>query len=186
MSDTASMTSGIAGRYAAALFSLAQEEGKLETVEADLNALAEALDASPELRDLIASPVVTRGEQTAVMSELAKKMGLSQETTNTIGLMGAKRRLFVLPQLISEMKALLADARGEVTAEVTAAKKLTAAQQKSLSAALKKAVGKDVTVNLTVDEKIIGGLVVKVGSKMIDSSIRSKLNNLQNAMKEVG
>ena len=105
---------------------------------------------------------------------------------NTIALMAAKRRLFVLPQVISAVKAMAAAERGEVTAEVTAAKALTKTQEADLAKSLKAATGKDVSIKLTVDESLIGGLIVKVGSRMIDSSIRSKLSNLHNAMKEVG
>ncbi len=100
--------------------------------------------------------------------------------------MASKRRLFVLPDLIAGVKALAADARGEISADVTAAKALTKAQQESLAKALSKSAGKDVTINMAVDESIIGGLIVKMGSKMIDTSVASKLANLQNAMKEVG
>ena len=105
---------------------------------------------------------------------------------NTLGLMAQNRRLFVLPKLVSTVKGMIADERGEVTAEVTAAKKLTKAQSDKLAKTLKATVGKDVVVNVSVDDSLIGGLIVKVGSKMIDSSIKSQLSNLKNAMKEVG
>ena len=100
--------------------------------------------------------------------------------------MATKRRLFVLPQLVASLRAIIADDKGEVTADVASAKALTKAQSDKLAKTLKAQMGKDVTINATVDESLIGGLVVKVGSKMIDTSIRSKLNSLQNAMKEVG
>lgn len=105
---------------------------------------------------------------------------------NVLALMASKRRLFVLPQMINRLRDQIAEEKGEVTAEVVSAVKLTAAQSKELASTLKAKVGKDVKINATVDESLIGGLVVKVGSKMIDTSIRSKLNSLQNAMKEVG
>jgi len=117
---------------------------------------------------------------------IGKKMKLTPIVANTLGLMAENRRLFVLPQLASTVKGMIADEKGEVTAEVTAAKKLTKAQSDKLAKTLKATVGKDVKVNVSVDESLIGGLIVKVGSKMIDSSIKSKLSNLQNAMKEVG
>ena len=186
MSDASSLTSGIAGRYATALFEIATEGKKLKAVEGDLDALAAALDCSAELTDLISSPIYSREQQSAVMADVCKKMGLGTQVSNTVALMSSKRRLFALPALIVGVKALAAAARGEVTAEVTAAKALTKAQQESLAKALKKSVGKDVTINMSVDEDIIGGLIVKMGSKMIDTSIASKLANLQNAMKEVG
>ena len=113
-------------------------------------------------------------------------MGLSGIVGNTLKLMATKRRLFVLPQLVGSLRALIADEKGEVTADVRAASALSAEQEATLAATLKSSVGKDVKMNITVDESLIGGLIVKVGSKMIDTSIRSKLNNLQNAMKEVG
>ena len=113
-------------------------------------------------------------------------MKLSGILANTLGLMAANRRLFVLPQLLSALTAMIAEEKGEVTADVTAATDLTAAQSKKLAASLKASVGKDVKLNVSVDESLIGGLIVKVGSKMIDTSIRSKLASLQNVMKEVG
>ncbi|MFQ5623461.1 MAG: F0F1 ATP synthase subunit delta [Paracoccaceae bacterium] len=186
MADNASLTSGIAGRYAQALFELANEAGKAKEVESDLDSLAQAIADSPDLRGAIYSPVYSRADKVAAMSAVCRKMGLGAEVANTVGLMALKRRLFVLPQMIKAVKALLAADRGEVSAEVTAARKLSSAQSKALAAALKKSFGKDVSMNVAVDEDLIGGLVVKVGSKMIDTSIRSKLSKLQNAMKEVG
>jgi len=106
--------------------------------------------------------------------------------SSTLGLMAQKRRLPMVPALIEAVRAKIADEKGEITAEVTSAQNLTAAQEKELAATLKKSVGKDVKIKTTVDENLIGGLIIKVGSKMIDSSIKSKLSNLQNVMKEVG
>ncbi len=114
------------------------------------------------------------------------KMGLSTVMANTIALMASNRRLFVLPQLVQDLRARIADEKGEVTAEVTSATKLCAAQSKALVATLKAKVGKDVKLNTTVDESLIGGLIVKLGSTMIDTSVKAKLAALQNAMKEVG
>ena len=186
MSGTASFSHGIAGRYATALFEIAKEAKKLPAVEKDLIALDEAISGSSDLQNLITSPIYTRDEQGAVMAEVAKKMKLGKELANTVGLMAAKRRLFAVPGMISSVKALIADEKGEVTAEVTSAKALTKAQETKLAASLKKSFEKDIVIHATVDESLIGGLIVKVGSKMIDTSIKSKLSNLQNAMKEVG
>lgn len=186
MSNASSLTSGVAGRYATALFEIANEASTLAAVEADLNALEAALEISAELRELISSPIYTRDQQAAVMAELSTQMNFGMEVANTIALMATKRRLFVLPELITAVKALAADARGEISADVTTATELTAEQQESLAKALSKSAGKDVTINMSVDENIIGGLIVKMGSKMIDTSVASKLANLQNAMKEVG
>ena len=186
MSDTASFSHGIAGRYATALFEIARSDKALDSLESDLNALDDALSESADLRSLIASPVHSREEQGTAMAAVAQKMGLSTLVSNTIGLMASRRRLFVLPALVSSVKALIAEEKGEVTADVTSAKVLTKTQSDKLAAQLKKAFGSDIVINATVDDSIIGGLVVKVGSKMIDTSIASKLSNLQNAMKEVG
>jgi len=186
VSNTSSLTSGVAGRYATALFEIANEASTLPAVEADLSALEAALAESNELRELITSPIYTREQQAAVMAELSSQMKIGMEVANTVALMATKRRLSVLPELIAAVKALAADARGEISADVTAAKALTKAQQESLAKALSKTTGKDVTINMSVDKDIIGGLIVKMGSKMIDTSVASKLANLQNAMKEVG
>lgn len=168
------------------MFELAREAGGLKALEADVEALQAALDDSADLRALISSPVYSRDEQAGAVSALAKAMKLSGTVANTLGLMAANRRLFVLPQLLAALRAMIADEKGEVTAEVTSAAALTKAQADKLAKTLKASVGKTVKLNATVDESLIGGLVVKVGSKMIDTSIRSKLASLQNAMKEVG
>ncbi len=186
MSEPASISTGIAERYATAIFELSKEAKSLAKLEENLTDLSAAYEASADLRDLIASPVVSRSEQQAAITAVADKMGLVPELKKGLALMASKRRLFVLPQLVRQLREMIADDKGEVTADVTSAVKLTAAQSKSLAETLKKTVGKDVKINATVDESLIGGLVVKVGSKMIDTSIRSRLNSLQNAMKEVG
>jgi F-type H+-transporting ATPase subunit delta len=180
------LTSGAAGRYATALFELARDGKVLDKVEADIGAVEEALAASADFRNVIASPVYSREDQGKAVLALAGRMGLGPEVANTLGLMARNRRLFVLPGLIAQLKALIADHRGEVTAEVTSARPLGDAQVAELAGTLKKNVGKDVSLKVTVDESLIGGLVVKVGSRMIDTSIRSRLAALQNAMKEVG
>lgn len=186
MPSSASLTSGVAGRYATALFEIAREGGTLEKVEKDLDALEAALSVSPDLRALIKSPVYGREEQVAAMRALAERMGLGVEVSNTVGVLAANRRLFVLPAMIADVKALLAEHRGETTAKVTAAKPLSEAQIGALSDSLRSSVGKDVKVDVSVDEGLIGGLVVRLGSRMVDTSIRSKLAHLQNIMREVG
>jgi len=148
--------------------------------------LEAALGSSADFKSLITSPLYSRAQQGDAIAAIAKKMKLSPTVANTLSLMASKRRLFVVPQLISELRARLSDEKGEVTAEVTAAKALTKAQQDKLAKTLKASVGKDVKINMAVDDALIGGLVVKVGSKMIDTSIRSKLAALQNSMKEAG
>nr|WP_238939570.1 F0F1 ATP synthase subunit delta [Marivita cryptomonadis] len=186
VSESASISSGIADRYATAVFDLAKEGKELDKLEANLDDLSAALASSPELTDLIHSPVYSRDAQSNAITAVAAKMGLTKTMQNVLALMASKRRLFVLPQMINRLRDQIAEEKGEVTADVVSAVKLTAAQSKELANTLKTKVGKDVKINATVDESLIGGLVVKVGSKMIDTSIRSKLNSLQNAMKEVG
>ncbi|MCK8465427.1 F0F1 ATP synthase subunit delta [Aliiroseovarius sp. S1339] len=186
MSEPVSISTGIAQRYATAVFDLAKEGKNLKAVEADVAALDAALADSEDLRNLISSPIYSREEQGNSIAAIAKKMTLSPMIANTLGLMAQKRRLFVLPQLLVALRALIAEDKGEVTAKVTAAKSMTKAQQDKLAKALKATIGKDVNINLAVDETLIGGLVVQVGSRMIDTSIRAKLNALQNSMKEVG
>ena len=186
MSEPVSISTGIAGRYATAVFGLAKDGGDIAGLESQLDDLASALDSSAELRDLIASPIYTREAQGKAITAIAAKMGLTPIMSNTLALMASNRRLFVLPQLIAALRALIADEKGEMTADVVSAKALTKGQQDELAKTLKAAVGKDIKLNATVDESLIGGLVVKVGSRMIDTSIRSKLSALQNTMKEVG
>lgn len=186
VSDASSFTSGISGRYATALFELAMDAGQIEEVERDLDALEAALGDSADLRTLIGSPLYSRAEQANAIGAVSAKMGLGALVANTIALMATKRRLFVLPHLIGAVKGLIAQHRGEVTAEVTAAQPLSDAQSAALAQTLREAAGKDVLIKTTVDESLIGGLVVKLGSRMIDTSIRAKLNKMQNAMKEVG
>jgi len=186
VSEPASISGGIAARYATAIFELAKEGKSLKALESDVDALDAAMAESADLRDVISSPVFSRDQQSAAITAVAKKMNLGTTMVNTLGLMASKRRLFVLPHLITALRERIAAEKGEVTADVTAAKAMTKAQQDKLAKTLKAQVGKDVKINLAVDETLIGGLVVKVGSQMIDTSIKAKLNSLQNAMKEVG
>ncbi|QFT57489.1 ATP synthase subunit delta [Sulfitobacter sp. THAF37] len=186
MSETASISTGIAQRYASAVYDLAKDGDKVKDIESDLDALSDALNDSEDFRDLISSPVYTRAQQGQAIEAIAKKMSLSGIMANTLALMATKRRLFVLPQLIKTLRARIADDKGEVVADVISAKALTKTQSDKLAKSLTANTGKTVTLQTTVDESLIGGLIVKVGSKMIDTSIRSKLNSLQNVMKEVG
>ncbi|MEM7719167.1 MAG: F0F1 ATP synthase subunit delta [Pseudomonadota bacterium] len=186
MSESASISTGIAARYASAVFDIAKEGGQIASLESDVDALEGAIRDSSDFRDLIHSPIYSRDAQGNAVGAVAEKMGLSPTVANTLRLMASKRRLFVLPQLASALRGLIADEKGEVTAEVQAANALSAEQEKALAETLKNSVGKDVKMNITVDESLIGGLIVRVGSKMIDTSIRSKLMSLQNTMKEVG
>lgn len=186
MSEPASISAAIAGRYATAVFDLAQETGGLWALEADVGALGAALVSSAELRDLIASPVYTRDEQGAAIAALAAQMGLSPALSNGLKLMASKRRLFALPQLLKALAEAIAEAKGEMTAEVTSATALSEDQVGKLAATLAAKTGKSVKLNVAVDESLIGGMIVKLGSRMIDTSVKAKLASLQNAMKEVG
>jgi F-type H+-transporting ATPase subunit delta len=186
VSESASISTGIAARYATAVFELSKEGGDLDALARDVDALEAAMSESADLRDLIRSPIYSREQQSGAVAALAAKMGLSDTMANTLKLMAGKRRLFILTQLLDVLRAKIAEEKGEVTAEVQAAHALTEEQQSELAKTLKASVGKDVKMKLSVDESLIGGLIVKVGSKMIDTSIRSKLAALQNTMKEVG
>jgi len=186
VSESASISSGIAQRYATAIFEIAKENKRLDKLETNLSDLHTALGESADLRDLLKSPVLTRDEQAKAIKAIAKKMSLIPALQNALALMASKRRLFVVPQMVTQLQEMIAEEKGEVTADVVSAKALTDAQAKKLSETLKAKMGRDVKINASVDEALIGGLVVKVGSKMIDTSIRSKLNSLQNVMKEVG
>ena len=186
VSEPASISMGIAERYASAVYELVKDDNGVGALEADIASLTDAMAESGDFNALIGSPIYTRDEQQSAIAALASKMGLSGTMTNTLALMASKRRLFVLPQLVRALKALIAEDKNEVEAEVVSAKTLTQTQRDKLAKTLTAQMGKDVTINATVDESLIGGLIVKVGSKMIDTSIRSKLAQLQNAMKEVG
>ena len=186
VSEPASFTSSIAARYALAVFEIAQEADEVAELERNIDALSEALDASTDLNAMIKSPLLSRGAQGQAIAAVAAKLGLSDDLSNTLSLMASKRRLFVAPALIDQLRALIAKQKGEETADVTSAKALTKTQTDKLTASIIAQIGKDVKINAAVDKDLIGGLIVKVGSKMIDTSIRSKLNALQNVMKEVG
>ena len=186
MSETASISMGVASRYARAIFDLVLESNEVSKLETDVESLARALKDSQELRDLISSPLYTREEQKGAIVAIGNKMKLLVNLTNTLALMASKRRLFVMDSFLRQLKALIADHKGEITADVVSSKSLTKAQSDKIAKAIKDRVGKEIKINASVDEAIIGGIVIKVGSKMIDTSIRSKLNSLQTVMKEVG
>ena len=185
VSEPASISTGIAERYAQAVFDLSRDAGDLGKLEADVTALDDAVKASSDLRDVLVSPMITREDQGGALTALADKIGLGDVLANTLRLMAAKRRLFVVPNMIAVLKDMIAEEKNEVTAEVRSAKALTKAQSDKLAETLKSSTGRDVNLDVTVDEALIGGLVVKVGSQMIDTSIRAKLDALQNTMKEV-
>lgn len=186
MSEPASISIGIAKRYATAVFELSKESKSLKSLEADVDALELALSQSAELRTLLVSPVYPREQVAQAVTAIAKTMKLSQTVSGTLGLMASNRRLFALPHVLAALRDMLASEKGEVTAEVLSAKPLTTKQEKDLIAALKARVGKGIKLELAIDKSLIGGLVIKVGSQMIDTSIRAQLAALKNSMKEVG
>lgn len=178
--------SGVSGRYATALFELAVEEKSIDKIGSELDAIDRMIDDSADLKRLVMSPVFSAEEQARALAAILDKAGIAGTTANFIRLVAANRRLFVLQGMIAAFRKLAAAHRGEVSAEVSSAHELTDAQVKSLAAALKASIGKDVQLSRKVDPGLLGGLIVRVGSRMIDTSLRTKLNNLKIAMKEVG
>lgn len=182
----ASETQGLAARYALALYELADEGKALDDVASDLTALRQLLSDSPDFLRLIRSPVLTRDEQSRGVLAVVNKAGANALTAKFLGVLASNRRLFALPRMIEAYLSELARRRGEVAAEVTSAVSLSDPEIESVTEALRKVVGQKVTVALTVDPSLIGGLIVRVGSRMIDSSLRTKLQRLQLAMKGIG
>jgi F-type H+-transporting ATPase subunit delta len=175
--------SGLAGRYAVALFELAQEQGPLDVVAGDLHRLREMLAESADLERLIRSPVLSREEQARALTTLGERAGFASLTRQFLGLLAHKRRLFALPEVIEAYDAMLAEHRGEVGAEVISAVPLSQEQLESVQRQLAGAVGKEVRLSTAVDPSLLGGLIVRVGSRMIDASIRTKLRQLELALK---
>lgn len=186
MANSASISADIAGRYAQALFDLEKESGGIDALASQIDDLSNALQESADLRDMIGSPIYSRSGQKDAIGAVAAKAGLSDALANTLRIMAQNRRLFTLPQFITRVRKLIADERGEVTADVVSAQELTKEQKKKLIDTLGQKSGKKVKLNTRVDERLIGGMIVQLGSQMVDSSIRSKLASLQNSMKEVG
>jgi F-type H+-transporting ATPase subunit delta len=181
--NSGGIQASLAGRYATALFELARDEQQLEAVGTSVSALKQALGESSELRELTTSPLVSREDALKAVSATAGAMNLDPITGKFLGVLANNRRLGQLPAVIRYFNLLAASHRGETTAEVTSAHPLDDGQVAALKANLKTRIGRDVAVDLSVDPTILGGLVVKIGSQMIDGSIRTKLNNLAHAMK---
>ena len=182
MTDEAQL-SGIAGRYALAVFELAQETQSVDVLGEDLQTLKQMLDESADLRRLVEAPVFARDEQAKGIRALLEAMNAHKLTLRFVLLLCAKRRLFLLSDAIRDYEALVAKLKGEVEADVTSAHPLSDAQTAALKAALKEKFGRDPLLTAKVDPTLLGGLVVKVGSRMIDSSLRAKLNGLRTAMR---
>jgi F-type H+-transporting ATPase subunit delta len=173
------------GRYATALFELAQESKSVAAVSADLDSFAAMLDGSEDLNRLVRSPVFGAADQIAALDAIFAQAGIKSIAANFIKLAAKNRRLFAVRDMISAFRALAAQARGQVAAEVISAEKLSTAQVDRLKAELKASVGSDVELAQVIDPSILGGLIVKVGSRMVDNSLRTKLQNLKVAMKGV-
>lgn len=173
----------LAGRYAAALFELAEERKQLDTVEASLAKVKAALAESDEFRSLTTSPVVDRGEAVSAVKAVSSSLGIDPLTANFLGTLAENRRLAQLDGAIRAFSTIIAQYRGEANAEVATAHPLTDDQVAALKAKLKQLAGRDVNVDMTVDPSLLGGLVVRMGSRMIDGSLRTKLNSLASAMK---
>lgn len=183
MEISGGITASLAGRYAAALYDLAGEQGVVTAVETDLDTLAAAVRESADLAALLKNPEVSRDAAAKAVDAVAEHLKVSPLTRNFLGVLAANRRLASLPDVVRAFTAIAAAARGEVTAEVTTAHPLDEAQLAQLADKLKAREGRSVTVKAHVDPAILGGLVVKIGSRMIDGSIRTRLNSLAQAMK---
>lgn len=176
--------SGVAGRYASALFDLAREEKAIDSVGTALDGFQKLLDESADLRRLIKSPVIAAEDQGKAIDAILKKAGIGGLAGNFIRLVAANRRLFVLPQTIRAYRALVADHKGIVSAEVRLAEAPSAAQLDGIKAAIREMAKSDVNLDVKIDPALIGGLVVKIGSRMVDASLKTKLNAIRIAMKE--
>jgi F-type H+-transporting ATPase subunit delta len=178
--------SGVAGRYATALFELARDEKSVDSIKEDLDRFDFLMTESADLTRLVRSPVFTAETQLRALTAVLDKAGIGGTSAKFLKLLAANRRLFTVQDVIRAFRALVSRFKGEATAEVTVAEPLSDKNLAALKDALKSVTGKDVDLNVKVDPAIIGGLVVKLGSRMIDSSLRTKLNSIKHAMKEAG
>jgi len=178
--------SGLAERYAAALFELADEGHALDAVAGDLRELRAMLAESGDLLRLVRSPVLSRAEQGKAMAALADNAKLSKLTADFIAIVARNRRLFAVPAMIAAYLAKLAARRGEVTAEITAAQPLSEEQQGALGEQLRRVVGSRVTIEVKIDPSLLGGMIVKLGSRMVDGSLKGQLQRLELSMKGIG
>ena len=178
--------SGVSGRYATALFELARDEKSIDAVKADLDKFDAMLSESADLKRLVRSPVFGADAQSRALAAVLDKAEITGISANFLKVLVANRRLFVVGDVIRAFRALVARFKGEATADVTVAEPLSDKNLDALKTALKSVTGKDVALNVNVDPSIIGGLVVKLGSRMVDSSLRTKLNTIKHAMKEAG
>jgi len=175
----------LANRYATALFGLASERAALEQVEGDLGRVERALDENAELSRLLSSPIVSREEHARVVSAVAERLGLSELVGNFLGVLAEHRRLAALPGIIRGFRNKLAEHRGEETAEVISAAPLSEAQLAEVKDGVAGFVGRPVNLDSSVDPSLLGGIVVRVGSRMVDASLKSKLQQLELSMRGV-
>jgi F-type H+-transporting ATPase subunit delta len=178
--------SGVSGRYATALFELARDEKSIDAVKADLDKFDAMLSESADLKRLVRSPVFSAKAQLKALAAVLDNAGVSGISAKFLKVLTANRRLFAVSDVIRAFRALVAKFKGEATADVTVAERLSDKNLDALKSALQSATGKDVALNVKLDPSIIGGLVVKLGSRMVDSSLRAKLNSIKHAMKEAG
>jgi len=186
VAQSGSIISAVAERYAGSLYELAAEAKAVAGVEQDLSRFEALLSGSDDLKRLIESPVFSADDQLKAVSAIADKAGITGLTGNFLRVVARNRRLFAMPGIIRAFRRIAAQARGEAEAQVVSAHALTAAQQTELKTALKAVAGKDVAISLTVDPSLLGGLVVRMGSRQIDTSLKTKLASLKLALKEVG
>ena len=187
MAGEDSIVSGVAGRYARALFELALDAKSVDAVKADIEKFAAMIAESADLNRLVRSPVFGADERRRALAAVLAKAGIGGLTANFLMFVTANRRLFAVGEIIRDFRKLVAKWKGEVTAEVTAAEKLSDAHVEAITSALKSITGeKSVDLHVKIDPAIIGGLTVKLGSRMVDSSLRTKLNAIKHAMKEAG
>lgn len=185
MPADSSANTGIAGRYATALFELARDQGKLDAASQDLADLAAMYDESDDLQRMLRSPVIGNQAQSRAIGSILEKAGSDALTSNFVGVMAQNRRLFALRDVCRVFRALLAEHRGEIVAEVTSAQTLNDPQVVAIKSELSAAMRTDVNLETKVDPALLGGMIVKVGSRMVDSSLRTKLQNLKFAMRGV-
>jgi F-type H+-transporting ATPase subunit delta len=178
--------SGVGGRYATALFELARDERSVDVVKADLDRFDAMVAQSADLTRLVRSPVFTAEEQLKALSAIMDAAGMTGTAAKFLKVVTVNRRLFSVRDVIKAFGVLVAKFKGEVAADVTVAEPLSDRSLDALKAALKSVTGQEVSLNVKIDPAIIGGLIVKVGSRMVDSSLRTKLNSMKNAMKEAG
>ena len=178
--------SGVSGRYATALFELARDQKVVDEVKADLDKFDALLSESADLKRLVRSPVFAADAQSKALTAVLDKAGIAGISANFLKVLTANRRLFAVADIVRDYRILVAKFKGETTADVTVAEALSDKNLDALKVALKSVTGKDVALNVKVDPAIIGGLVVKLGSRMIDGSLRTKLNSIKHAMKEAG